>query len=412
MFPLATASRADTQPLTRRFAWALAAGAALWALAALPPVFAQTAAVAQPAPPGRWADCAGLSNNTERLTCFDRWAARQSSAAASPPATAAMPVAHPIATLPAAAPSNTTVGEALTMFAVDDPSERPCSDPQTSPLSRFWELEPASDCGTFGIRVYHPLSLSWIGSDSVNRAPSSPSAGHIVTTPVAYNNSETRIGLSVRTKIARGLLTDGRSPQRDSLWFGYSQQSYWQLFNASISRPFRSTDHEPELTYIFPTDAPLNGGWRLRYSGLSLNHQSNGQSLPLSRSWNRIILMAGMEKDDRFSLQVRAWARVPEKSGQDDNPDISDLVGRAELAATWNINKIHTLGVTLRHSLRSSARGSVRLEWLQAIGPRRANGEPGGLRWHTQLFSGYGDSLLDYNRRRTVLSVGLSLVDF
>ena len=35
-----------------------------------------------------------------------------------------------------------------------------------------------------------------------------------------------------------------------------------------------------------------------------------------------------------------------------------------------------------------------------------------GLRYHVQLFSGYGDSLVDYNRRRVVLSVGLSLVDF
>lgn len=157
---------------------------------------------------------------------------------------------------------------------------------------------------------------------------------------------------------------------------------------------------------------PLEGGWRWRYAGLSRNHQSNGHGLPLSRSWNRIILMAGLENDDRFSLRASAWARVPEKSGQDDNPDISDLIGRAELAATWNVNKIHTLGLTLRHSLRSSARGSVRLEWWQAAGPTRANGEPGGLRWHVQLFRGYGDSLRDYNRRRTVLSVGLSLVDF
>ncbi len=28
------------------------------------------------------------------------------------------------------------------------------------------------------------------------------------------------------------------------------------------------------------------------------------------------------------------------------------------------------------------------------------------------LFSGYGDSLLDYNYKRTALSVGLSLLDF
>ncbi len=304
------------------------------------------------------------------------------------------------------------MGTATTPVTPFDPSERPCFNPGTSPLSRFWELEPASDCGTFTIRVNRPLSLSWIGSDSVNTAPSSPSAGHTMTTPVAYSTAETRIQLSVRTKIARGLLTDGDSPRRDSLWFGYTQQSYWQLFNADISRPFRSTDHEPELTYIFPTDVPLDGGWRWRYAGLSLNHQSNGQSLPLSRSWNRIILMAGLEKDERFNLRVRAWARVPEKAGQDDNPDISNLVGRAELAATWNVDKTDTLGLTVRHSLRSSARGSVRLEWMRAVGPARANGEPGGLRWHVQLFRGYGDSLLDYNRRRTVLSVGLSLVDF
>ena len=289
--------------------------------------------------------------------------------------------------------------------------DRPCSNPRSSPLSRFWELEPASDCGTFGLRGYRPLSLSWIGSDSVNGAPSSPSAGHTVTTPVDYSTSEARIQLSVRTKIARGLLTDGASPRRDSLWFGYTQQSYWQLFNGSISRPFRSTDHEPELTYILPLDTQLDGGWRLRYGGLSLNHQSNGQSLPLSRSWNRIILMGGMENGP-FSITGRAWARVPERSDQDDNPDIADYVGRAEVAAVWQVNKLHTLGVTVRHSLRSSARGSVRLEWQRAVGTPRANGEPGRLRFHTQLFSGYGDSLLDYNRRRTVLSVGLSLVDF
>jgi phospholipase A1 len=262
------------------------------------------------------------------------------------------------------------------------------------------------------MRGYRPLSLSWIGSDSVNKAPTSPSAGHSATTPVDYSTSETRIQLSVRTKIARGLLTDGHSPQRDSLWFGYTQQSYWQLFNASISRPFRSTDHEPELIYILPLDAPLNHGWRLRYGGLAINHQSNGQSLPLSRSWNRIILMAGMEKNDQFNITGRVWARVPESADQDDNPDIADYVGRAEISALWNLNKTQTLSMTVRHSLRSEARGSVRLEWLQGIGHKRANGEPDSLRLHVQLFSGYGDSLLDYNRRRTVLSVGLSLVDF
>ncbi len=85
------------------------------------------------------------------------------------------------------------------------------------------------------------------------------------------------------------------------MWFGYSQQSYWQLFTPQISRPFRFTDHEPEIMYVYPTTAQLPFGWRWRYSGVGLVHQSNGQSNPLSRSWNRVYLMTstGMELDNR-----------------------------------------------------------------------------------------------------------------
>ena len=51
--------------------------------------------------------------------------------------------------------------------------------------------------------------------------------------------------------------------------------------------PFRSTDHEPGNHVRLPTTAQLPFGWRWRYSGVGLVHQSNGQSNPLSRSWNR-----------------------------------------------------------------------------------------------------------------------------
>jgi phospholipase A1 len=279
-------------------------------------------------------------------------------------------------------------------------------------LSRFWELEAASDCGRFGIRGYRPISLSVIASDSVNTAPSSPTPGHTASEQ-PYLTSEGRIQLSVRTKVGQGLIQVGEDGSRDSLWFAYSQQSYWQIFTSSISRPFRNTDHEPEFIYIVPTAVDLPDGWRLRYSGVSLTHQSNGQSLPLSRSWNRLILMAGMEKDARFTVTGRIWNRITDGDGVDDNPDIEDFVGRSELTGTWNVNKDNALMLTLRHSLTGDANGSYRLEWLQALGDDARRGPyASGLRLHVQLFSGYGDSLVDYNRVRTVLSVGLSLVDW
>lgn len=355
----------------------------------------QAQAGTPPASDGAWQACANLTGDREaRLACFDHWAAQQAAA--------------PLPQAPGAELQDTPppVAISITTLAADD-----CRSPRFSEMSRFWELEAGTDCGTFGIRGFRPISLSWIASNSVNTQPASTSPGHTAATAQPYSPSETRIQLSVRTKIAQGLLT--RQPWlRDSLWFGYTQQSYWQLFNGGLSRPFRSTDHEPEITYVYPTDAPLPLGWRLRYSGLSLMHHSNGQDLPLSRSWNRVVLMAGMEHGSQFRLQGRLWKRHNEKAAGDDNPAISDLVGRAELAGIWNVNKDNTLGFTLRHSLNADANGSVRLEWLRSIANDGTVGHPTGLRLHTQLFSGYGDSLVDYNRRRTVLSIGLSLVDW
>lgn len=287
-----------------------------------------------------------------------------------------------------------------------------CKNPRSSPLSRFWELESASDCGTFGLRGYRPISLSVIGSDSANTTPSSPAPGHTAATATPYDTSEMRIQLSVRTKIAQGLFNGGDPDHLDSLWFAYSQQSYWQLFNNDLSRPFRATDHEPELTYIYPLDAPLPGGWRLRYVGVSANHQSNGQSLPLSRSWNRVIGRVGMEYGHRFAVNASLWQRMPEDGGSDDNPDIADLVGRAEINGIWDMDGTNSLTVALRHSLQANTNGSIRLGWLRKVGTSGNSEERSSLRFHTELFSGYGDSLLDYNRKRTVLSIGLTLLDW
>jgi phospholipase A1 len=347
-----------------------------------------------------WQQCQRLASDKEaRLACFDRWAQQQTlPAAAVPAAPPALANVQPTAPVDATVPATRVVSVA---------TAEGCRDGQYSSLSRFWELENGSDCGTFSFRGYRPLNVSFATATHKPDTPTSPAPGH-TGTYIPYQANEMRIGLSVRTKLAQGMLTQDDAVKKDSLWFGYSQQSTWQLFNGDISRPFRTTDHEPELIYVYPTDYRLPGGWRWRYAGVGLVHQSNGQSLPYSRSWNRLYLLGGMELDDRFTITGRIWHRLHESDADDDNPDISDYIGRAEIMGRWNLDRENTLAMTLRHNLRESGRGSVRLEWLKAIGDSaRSN-----LRFHTQLFHGYGDTLVDYNRKRTVLSIGLSLVDF
>ena len=384
--------------------------------AAWPSAQATSAAVTAPPPLAldTWRQCAATTDNQARLACFDAWA-QQQEPLTPPPATQWSRLPTEAATSGAAAMPTAGAADAAGGLAIAPALPRPatptnggCRDARYSEISRHFELEPGSDCGTFSLRGYRPLSVSVVQGSRVNGQPFSPSRGAALAQN--YQRHEMRIQVSARTKVAQGLLTGPRSSGKDSLWFGYTQQSYWQLFNGGISRPFRSTDHEPEVFYVYPTDAPLPWGGCWRYSGVGLVHQSNGESNPLSRSWNRWYVMTGAEWRSGWQLHLKAWKRVAESAENDDNPGIQDYVGRGEARLLWNVNDQHILGLTVRGT-PGRGRGSGRLEWLRTLG-EGWNGGKSNLRLHVQLFSGYGDSLLDYNYKRTALSVGLSLLDF
>lgn len=370
------------------------------ALAAVLPLVSH----AQPAP--GWQACAALADAGQRLVCYDRWAQDQGRPA--PPAAAAAPA--PPDTAPDPGPLETAKLTAPPGRTLRLTAREGCRDERYSALSRFWELEGGSDCGTFGLRSYRPLIAAAAFADTVNRQPTSENPANNATVATPYRDKEMRLQLSVRSKLAQNLLVPLSSGASDSIWFAYSQQSYWQLFTPGISRPFRSTDHEPELLYVHPLAASALG-WNLRLAGIGVVHHSNGQSLPYSRSWNRAYLLAGAEREN-ITLQARLWRRLGEEAGDDDNPRISDFFGRGELQATWRPRGgEHRFIATARHSLARTGRGSLRLEWFRTLW-EGGEGPAGGLQLHTQLFSGYGDTLLDYNRRRTVFTIGLSLAEW
>lgn len=378
-------------PLIRRLAYSCS----LYAL------WAATASAATPSEPATgWQACSAVQDGQERLACFDQWAAAQHGGAV-PASKAAVPAASAL-TVPESpsepAPVAVAEGAAMQLPGSD------CYRSGASTMLQFYELRRATDCGTFKLRGFQPQSVSVTAANHMNTSPSTPTQPAFETDD--YQTKELRIQLSLRTKLAAGLLTPEDSDRLDSLWVGYTQLSFWQIFNADVSRPFRTTDHQPEIFYVYPTEAQLPLGWRLRYSGIGLVHHSNGQSDPLSRSWNRAYLMAGAELNDRWQLQLKAWHRISEKLENDDNPGIQNYWGRGEVKLFWQPDARNIFGLTARGSL-GKGYGSGRLEWMHALG-----GDNSNLRLHVQLFSGYGESLIDYNYKRTSLSVGLSLLDF
>lgn len=376
----------------------------------MPLLIASAPLLAQAQSPEAWQACTIVADGAQRLACFDAWATgqpRPASAApvsgfmAAEPITPTSPAKEPIAQ-PQPAVVETRRGIRLT-------ATEGCRDPLYSELSRFWELERGADCGTFGLRGYRATSLDFAGADRVNKQPTSENPLNDATTATNYKTTEMRLSVSLRTKIAQGLFAY-RGDGMDSVWFAYSQQSYWQLFTPQLSRPFRSTDHEPEILYIAPVQSPLPGAWRMRLAGIGLVHQSNGQSQPLSRSWNRVYLMGGFERDT-VQVYARVWKRIDDNSANDDNPGISNFLGRGEAILRWQPDRANLFSFTGRHALTRGGHGSARVEWFRTLADTGI-GLPSGLRLHTQIFTGYGDTLLDYNYKRTVFSVGFSLVEW
>jgi len=266
-------------------------------------------------------------------------------------------------------------------------------------LNYRWEL--TDNLGKFILRPYKPVYfLPLFYSNNPNPLPDSGNPRTTVTSPLDLDYSEAKLQLSFKTKLEDNLLGENID-----LWFGFTQSSHWQIYNSNASRPFRETNYEPELMLVHAMNFRL-GSYTARMVSLSFNHQSNGRSEPLSRSWNRVILTLGFDRPD-WAFLLRPWWRLPETSAdEDENPDILDYVGRGEVLVVHRKGNSHQIAALVRHSLKdgSDSRGSVRIDWSYPCFNR--------LRCHLQVFSGYGESLIDFNHRTTAIGIGMALLEW
>lgn len=271
--------------------------------------------------------------------------------------------------------------------------------PNLSLLDSRWELSPESKLGTWNIRSYQPIYLMpgfW--TSKKNEFPQSENPQNTVEEDQNLTSIEAKFQLSLKTKAVENILGNN-----GDLWLGYTQSSRWQVYNSEESRPFRETNYEPEASFVLRTNYDLLGlNWRML--GLTINHQSNGRSDPLSRSWNRVMLNLGFEKDN-FVLMVRPWYRFEENRDDDNNPEIKNYIGRGDMTAFYRHNE-HDFSLMLRHTLKGGDdnRGAVQFDWSFPISGR--------LRGQFQLFDGYGESLIDYNHRATYVGLGVSLMNW
>lgn len=182
------------------------------------------------------------------------------------------------------------------------------------------------------------------------------------------------------------------------LYFGYTQLSFFQAYNTDYSSPFRETSYEPELGLHWHPDLEFRD-WKLKSVRLALNHQSNGRSEPFSRSWNRVVGQVLVENGP-LHIGLRPWQRIAEDAEDDDNPDIVDFLGHGELYAGYDLGR-HRLGLMVRNPVEHAG---VQADWSYPLGER--------VRFYVQYFNGYGESLIDYDRKVNRIGAGFLLNDW
>lgn len=273
------------------------------------------------------------------------------------------------------------------VLAAENHSEVSSQKDETSPSSTLWREWETAQPNALPFKPYKENYLLFSTLSNANNAPTSPNPSNQVPFSNPLQNRELKFQVSGKSALP---LSIGNG---NAIWLAYTQQSFWQAFDGGNSRPFRESNYEPEiiLSHRFSKDTSA------QILNLGLVHQSNGQSLPRSRSWNRLYLQAGFERawnNGQLIVEPKLWLRTDRPSVSDDNPDITHYLGHGEIHLRYiQPNQFEISSLLRAHSVQLG------------FGYRLAE----SFYLQLQYFNGYGESLIDYNHRHSSVGIGLSL---
>ena len=211
-------------------------------------------------------------------------------------------------------------------------------------------------------------------------------------------DTEAQFQLSIKFPLAVNLFNTF------DIYSAYTNRSFWQLYSKDISAPFRETNHEPEAWVQFKPQWEFLG-FTNTANIFGIVHQSNGQGGVLSRSWNRIYANFAVERGN-LALSFKPWHRISEDEEDDDNPDITDYLGHYEVRAAYKW-KEHVFSAMSRNNIESGfENGAVELGWSFPLWNYPY------LKGYVQYFTGYGESLIDYDQYVNRIGIGIALTDW
>jgi len=186
-----------------------------------------------------------------------------------------------------------------------------------------------------------------------------------------------------------------------TLFLAYTQMSYWQAY--SYTAFFRSTDYQPEIFLANELNLRLPASWRLNFINVGAMHQSNGEGADLERSWNRVYVKAIASRGN-FMVSVMPWWIVHDQAYNRYNPGMASFLGYGEVVTAYKFRQ-QVVSLSARNFLHyDGKRSSATLSYSFPITPY--------LNGYIQAFSGYGQSLIEYNHRTNSIGIGISLSNY
>jgi phospholipase A1 len=207
-----------------------------------------------------------------------------------------------------------------------------------------------------------------------------------------------------RLKLQTSIRSELVQVARVSFWMSYTLLAFWDIFDES--RPFREYDHNPEGFFAWHRDLPhplseVRTGWM---------HQSNGEvEGPENRSWDRafvepVLVWGGLREKgmpfDELAVQPRFWWVFDDAEENRGIHDVANLSGRfgGNLVAILDQRPVARYVLEIGRSYRL-------VEFHMNTLPLTNN-----YSTFIQIFNGKGESLVDFSRDTTSLSVGIALL--
>lgn len=203
-----------------------------------------------------------------------------------------------------------------------------------------------------------------------------------------------------------------------SAYFAFTELSLWNVYRKSS--PFIELNYNPELFYVYfhhPGRYVPPTGCGLLHERVGAEHESNGESAPRSRGWNRLYVesrFACYDEQHRYAMAtLKVWAPP---IGVGDNPRIAHYLGYGQLSLSVGFAESERLmsNVDFTLAIRKSPdtdlqHGSLTFEgrWR----PRFLDYSRFTPYLFGQFFTGYGETLLSYDATNTKLRVGFGFCD-